>query len=182
MRLGNRLMIASMLAAMSLFGFGRPAQVETQRVNLRPWTLLVSKDRFTGAVTCLAQGRHMSIQDDVVLFDLGPRQDTAAAVYKLDGGAARKTLASVPAGMLPRAVLDRTPLDNPSNGLVALPLASVSGVRRVDIRANARTQPVGFDLSGVPALLKAEAAHGCAGAGHGVAVVRMDAAPGAAKP
>jgi hypothetical protein len=168
-------MIAAMLAV-SLFGFGRPAQVETQRVNLRPWTLVVSKDRFTGAVTCLAQGRHMMIQDGVVLFDLGARQDTSGAVYKLDGGAARATLASVPAGMLPRAVIDRTPLDNPSNGLVALPLASFDGVRRVDIRANARSQPVGFDMTGVPALLKAEAAHGCAGPGRGVAVVQMDAA------
>ncbi len=69
--------------------------------------------------------------------------------------------------------MDRTPLDNPSDGLVAVPLAAVVGVAHIDIRANAKTRPVGFDLTGLPAVLKAQAAQGCTAA-HDPALVQLD--------
>jgi hypothetical protein len=62
-----------------------------------------------------------------------------------------------------RAIIDRTPLDNPSNGLAAITLASLIGFGHVDIRANPNTAPVGFELKGLDAALKVEAAQGCGG-------------------
>jgi hypothetical protein len=134
----------------------------------------VSKDQFTGHVACRVKGRHLTVQNGVVVFDLGAHTDTSAAVYRLDRGPAHADLASLPPSLNWGSVLDRTPLDNPSDGLVAVPLAAFVGVAHIDIRANAKTQPVGFDLTGLPAVLKAAAAQGCADTGHDPTLVQLN--------
>ena len=152
-------MFASTILAFALFG--QPHQVEAKRVAVKPLTLIVSRDRFTGKVSCVAKGRGLIVQDGVAVFDLGARVDTARAAYKLDRGQAQTTLAPLPRG-LDQALIDRTPLENPSNGLVALPVSALTGAGRVDIRANPNTAPVGFDTAVFKRVLDAEAAQGCA--------------------
>jgi len=164
-------MMLSMMLALHLPSFTQQPQVESKRIDVRPWTVVVSRDHFTGAVKCLVKGRHLTIQDAVAVFDLGPHADTSSAAYRLDRGPARSDRDSLPAS-LDGALVDRTPLDNPSDGLVAVSLTSLAGVSHVDIRANAKTAPVGFDMKGLEAALKVEAAQGCASPGGALALLQ----------
>lgn len=151
-----------LMLALHLPFLTQASQVQIRTIDAKPWRVVVAQDRFTGAVRCSALGRHVILQDGVVVFDLGAHTDTKTAVYRIDRGPARSDIASPPQSLDQRLV-DRTPLDNPSNGLVSVPLDVLMGARQVDVRANPNSRPTTFDMTGLDQALKIEVKQACAG-------------------
>lgn len=154
-------MIAPSLIAMALFGLSQPSTVQTRTVHLRPWTIAIRSDRFTGVATCTAMTRGVHVKDGLAVFELGSTVDTSNALYRLDLGPARLARG---ADIAERTAYDsgRTDnLGNPSSGRVVLPIALLNGVRRVDIRGEDPHHVATFDVSALAKALAAETAAGC---------------------
>jgi hypothetical protein len=171
-------MIASSLIAMALFGLSQPSTVQTRTLHLRPWAISVRSDRFTGVTTCTARMGRVHIMGGLAIFDLGPSVDTSDAIYRLDLGAAHLARGGDIAERVAYDSERRGSLTNPSGGRVALPLSILTGVRRVDIRAEDPHHVVTFDISALPKVLASEAAAGCQPDAHAPAIP-VSAAPAA---
>jgi hypothetical protein len=154
-------MFSAIAALVGLLGFGAPGQTEERRFDVQGWRVTVSQDRFTGGVACRATRSDMSLSPSVIVFKLGRHVDTSNAVYRLDLGTAYSVV-DQPVDLEVRHEIEvDAPLENPSAGVVALPLSQLAGVRRVDIRANLKSAPRAFDVSGVPAVLQFERTEAC---------------------
>jgi hypothetical protein len=154
-------MFSAIAALVGLLGLGQHGQIEERRFNVHGWRITVAQDRFTGGFACRAVNRGMSLSADTVVFKFGRHVDTSNAVYRLDLGPAY-SLVDQPANReLRHAVEVSAPLENPSAGVVALPVPQLAGVKRVDIRPNVETTPRAFDVSGLPAALQFEQSHAC---------------------
>jgi hypothetical protein len=154
-------MFSAIAALVGLFGLGPQGPIEEQRLDLQGWRITVSQDRFTGAVSCRAARRDMSLTATAVVFRFGRHVDTSKAVYRLDEGPAY-AVADEPVNQDLRHIAEvGAPLENPSAGFVALPVARLASIKRVDIRPNIKSPPQSFDVSGVPAVLRLEQAKSC---------------------
>ncbi len=154
-------MLTPSLIAMALFGLTQPSTVRTRFVHVSPWTVAVRADRFTGSTTCSAHMRGVHLEGPVATFELGRSVDASDALYRLDLGPARFVHALPVTEQVSAYIRPSDSLSNPSGGRVVLPLTSLAGVKRVDIRPEPTRSVATFDLSGLPAVLRAEAAAGC---------------------
>jgi hypothetical protein len=152
----------SVAAALAGFlGLGQPGQIETKRFNVQAWRVTVSTDRFTGSVSCRAVNRGMSLSSGAVVFRFGRHVDTSRAAYRLDLGPAY-SVSDQPVNQELRHIVEvDAPLENPSAGVVALPVAVLAGVGRVDIRPNVSSASQRFDVKSLPTVLKFERDHAC---------------------
>jgi hypothetical protein len=146
-------MFSAVAVLIGLLGLGQPGQIEAKQFNIQGWQVTVSRDRFTGSVTCRATDRGMSLSSDAIVFKFGRHVDTSKAFYRLDLGPAY--------AVADQPVEIDAPLENPSAGAVALPVALLAGVTRVDIRPNALSPSQSFDVKSVPAVLQFEREHAC---------------------
>jgi hypothetical protein len=154
-------MLPAIAALVGFLGLAPPGQIAERRFDVQGWRITVSQDRFTGAVACRAVHRGMSLSANTLVFRFGRNVDTSKAVYRLDLGPAYSVV-DQPADEDVRHMVEvEAPLGNPSAGFVALPVSQLAGVRRVDIRANVKSAPQSFDVSGLTAALQLEAAQAC---------------------
>jgi hypothetical protein len=154
-------MIAPSLIAMALFGLNYPSTVQTRTLHVRPWAITVRSDRFTGVAACTAHMGGVQVKDGLAAFELGRSVDASNAVYRLDLGAPHLARGEDIAGRVAYDSGRTGSLSNPSGGRVVLPLSILSGVQRVDIRAEDPHHVATFNLSALPRVLAAEAAAGC---------------------
>lgn len=126
--------------------FHRPGQLATRVHHLRPWTLVVSRDTFTDAVTCSLSGRRMRYRPGALIFHLGDGLETTHAVFRADDGAptpvSRAFHQLEAKGYFPR----RGWIDRVTGGDVALPPEMLAGASRLWIRASPRRAPAVFDI------------------------------------
>jgi hypothetical protein len=147
--------MTSLLLALLLFGSHGP---EIHRYGVKPWTLTVSRDRFTGAVTCTAKARGARLDGDLLTFDTGRYVEIAEAVYRLDGGPALKLSALASDGDR-RESFHFDP--NRDGRLVFFKASDLGGVQRLYVRPDGKAGVVTFDLAALPKLLETEKGAGC---------------------
>jgi hypothetical protein len=103
----------------------------------------------------------MSATAGAVIFKFGRHVDTSNAVYRLNFGPAYAVGDLMINQDLRRIVEVDAPLENPSSGVVAVPVSRLTGISQVSIRPNVHMAPQTFDVSALPAVLQLEASQGC---------------------
>lgn len=153
-------MFAAILA-FQLFGLGHHAGQQVQRYSVKPWIITKTYDPLSRETDCVISGPGpLTVYNSTVVVDLGPYTDTSRAVFAAPGGPPQPARANWPVD-LPRPIVDRTPAGNPSDGLVLLPLAAVSGADRLEVRRQPKAHKVKLDLRGLAAARTAALGLGC---------------------
>jgi hypothetical protein len=161
---------AALLLAISFFGHGLPLHlhgpskahrtVSVQKIG--GWKLTVRRDTFVGAAACrLTRGR-AAYEQGAVTISLPPATDTAAAVYRIDGGAPRAAAADQMAIASLGLPVWRDDLDNPSGGLVRIPAARLTGAGLVQIETRLGGRVWRVPVANLGAALAAAKTAGCA--------------------
>jgi hypothetical protein len=154
----------SLLALLGLPLFGRNPEVH----DIGRWRLDAHRDAFTGQTLCtLTRGGTgpggIEYTHHALVLHLSPKTDTSAALYRLDQGpvyAVKTDQADLAKLGFP---LHADDLDNPSAGLVRIPIARVVGARVVSVDYSVGRRVVVFKIDGLAAALDAAAAAGCVG-------------------
>ncbi len=115
------------------------------------WTLDIAGYPFAGGQGCRLYRRGIHYERSALVFHLPPRTDTAAAVYRIDGGPPRAARDDQAALARLGFLLENDALDNPSGGLVRVPEALLAGAAEIRIAAWPGARPVAFDLAGFAA-------------------------------
>ena len=152
-----------MLAAafLGLVLFGHPQVRETTR-HIGGWTLRIDKDSFTGKASCWIGKQDIEFQRDTLVFHLGRETDTGDAWFRIDDGAVRSVRETMLDDERRGLYRDGGPLENPSAGLVALPVPDLAGARRVAIRPSSAHLPRIFNVAHLADVLSAADHAGCA--------------------
>ncbi|HLY80199.1 MAG TPA: hypothetical protein VKQ70_12530 [Caulobacteraceae bacterium] len=140
-------MIAAAFLALHLFD---SIQTTTVHRHVRGWSVTARSDKFTKGVTCSVDNGRMEFRDDVLIFHLGRRAVTTDAVFRVDGGAVRSVHEATYDDQRRGYVRRGGPLENPSDGDVALPSFYVAGAKYVYIRPWRTASIRWFDVSGFP--------------------------------
>jgi hypothetical protein len=125
------------------------------------WTLNVRVDSFSTGHVCKLSRPGAEYRRQAVVFHLSPNVDTSQAVYRIDAGAPRAvrddqvTLARL------GFALNNDDLDNPSGGLVRIPVDQLLGAAAVRIETTAFGRARKFDIAGLKPALAAAGAAGC---------------------
>ncbi|HEX4179304.1 MAG TPA: hypothetical protein VHY32_00785 [Caulobacteraceae bacterium] len=154
-------MLAAVALALSMLGSGDDAQISARSLKVGDWTAVVRSDRFTGEITCSLKAHAISFHRDTLVFNLGREIDSSQAFFRIDGGPARSVREPQLQNETHGFFLDSGPVDNPSGGRVALPLALVQDAKQVMIRASPRHPPRIFDLARFSEALSAAKTAGC---------------------
>jgi len=137
---------------------GKAAEVS----HVDGWTVRAHVDRFTGARTCVLSRGRIDFERRALVFHLPAKIDTAAALYRIDGaapvgvGADEAELAGL------GFALHTDDLDNPSGGIVRIPIHRLASATEVQIEAAPGRAPVKFKIGGLSAALDAARHAGCA--------------------
>jgi hypothetical protein len=161
-------MIPALVLALDLFGhypiFGPPQTASVQR-HTGGWDIELTRDLFTGDVACAIRKGPVQFQNDVLIFHLGPYEDTYAADFRIDGGPARSVREATYEDQRRGFFRNGGPLANPSDGEVALPSYYAANATRVWVRASPGHAPAAFDVSHFPEALTLARSMGCPGIG-----------------
>ena len=154
------------LALAALFGIHMPSlhapwphAAEVSRVE--GWTLKARLDRFSGERSCTLSRGRIDYQRQALVFHMAAGANTVAARYRIDGAApvpARADEAEL-AGL--GFALHNDDLDNPSGGLVRIPVHRLTSAGEVQIEAAPGRTPVKFKIGGLSAALQAAHGAGC---------------------
>jgi hypothetical protein len=137
------------------------AKPSLRRTRIGQWTLVVRRDRFSGATNCELRARAMSYARGVVTFRFGRGVQTYDAIYRVDDGPAvswrvnAMTLAST------GALAQSDDLANPSGGRVVTPLSVLSGAQTITIRPALGKKPHTFKVADLPSAMAAAEAADC---------------------
>jgi hypothetical protein len=155
-------MIVSSRASLLLLAlFGAPQQ-KIDHVRLGPWSIERAQDRFTGLVSCKATRGALTLVDELGVIHLGARHDVSQSLYRLDDGPVQ-SIGLVPENDVYHAHSIRdAPYDNPSAGIIAIPIADLKDHQVLWIRIDDHRSPVRVLLSGLAAAEAQESAMGCA--------------------
>ena len=147
--------MTSLFLALLLFGSHGP---EVHRYTVKPWVLTVSRDRFTGAVSCTAKARDAELHGDRLTFDLGRYVEITEADYRLDAGPAQK-LSSLRSDGDYRESFHFDP--GRDGHLVFFKTADLAGAQRLYVRPANKAAVISFDVAALPKLIEAETGQGC---------------------
>lgn len=131
------------------------------RPDLGGWHLRVRRDRFTGEVSCRLADRGATYERGAVVFHLAPTVDTSAAVYRIDWGAPFHASDDAPELAHMGFALHLDELDNPSGGLVRVPVRKLVGARLVSIEPRPNGGNVRYKINGLSAALSVADHTGC---------------------
>ena len=147
--------MTSLFLALLLFGSHGP---EVHKYTVKPWVLTVSRDRFTGAVSCTAKARGARLDGDRLTFDLGRYVEISEADYRIDSGAAQKL-----SGLTSDGDYRQSFHFDPSRDghLVFFKIADLAGAQRLDVRPATKAAVASFDVAALPKLIEAEHSQGC---------------------
>jgi hypothetical protein len=148
-----------LIAALSVGGASLAA---IQKFSVGPgWVLSVHKHVFSGTTQCKLQKGRASYGRDAVVFDLGRRVDTADAIYRIDDGAPMRSRDDQMIIAERGFSLTSDSLDNPSAGLVRIPVERLQSAQVVRIEAQDNDHPMTFRISGLSAALVQSRGAGC---------------------
>jgi hypothetical protein len=154
---------AAALALLGILPFsGGGADMTVEQVRLGEWRLVVSHDRFNGAVVCEIHKPSMTYRRGLLVFEFDHHEDTANAEFRVQNGPARPIVAVATEAAGLGAQFGSDNLRNPSNGVVNIPLAALGGASHVAIRPNIGAKPRSFDLTGLDQAIVAAHGRGCA--------------------
>ena len=159
-------LILSMVAALASpfsFGHGRTAgEIQTTISRVQGWRIEMRRDRFLDTSSCRLRRGPMTLDRGVMVFHFPRAVDTAAADFRIDGGAAQ-SVGAVGVEVAGHGVaLTGDNLRYPGDGRVAIPVRLLRSAQVVAIRPNAGRRHRTFDLTGLNAALEASQRQGCA--------------------
>ena len=131
-----------------------PTRIQTHVYGFDRWRLRVAQDPFARTVTCKLHRRDAEVRRGRLVWSLGSRVDTHAAVWRIDGGEPRV--------QGPRDLPASANLDNPSDGRIVAPVALLDGAHDLAARANPHTRVRTLPLAGLTPALAAAARLNCA--------------------
>jgi hypothetical protein len=167
------MLTAAVLAGVTIFGqqinlpswkTPHPLEFGPERVrnySVGKWRLEMRTDKFTGELACRLKARGMSYANHAVTFHFQGFVDTNNAVYRVDGGPARKFADARWALVKGGTMLNRGPSSNPMAGDVPVPADEVMGARAVSVRANQDWGVRHYDVRGLPQALDVARQQGC---------------------
>ncbi|MCC7266011.1 MAG: hypothetical protein IT546_01585 [Caulobacteraceae bacterium] len=167
------MLTAAVLAGVTLFGqqITLPSWKTPHRLDFGPervrnysvgkWRLETRTDKFTGELACRLKARGMSYANHAVTFHFQGFVDTANAVYRIDGGPARKFADARWELVKGGTMLNRGPSSSPMAGDVPVPANEVMGASAVSVRANKNWGVRHYDVRGLPRALDMAKEQGC---------------------
>ena len=138
-------------------------RVARHRTEMGAWRLDVATNPFSGTVVCRLRDRHGQAvyQQGAIGFRFRGGWDVAKAVYRLDGGPPRLWRNDLPELLRLGTPIDTGGIDNPTQGIVWIPLSRLGGVNAITIQPRPdRAQRV-FHIGGFRGLYEAAIARGC---------------------
>lgn len=143
------------------------AQTVTHTYAEPSWKMAITRDRFTGEVRCRvyqgpARRPWVVYARQSLAFRFVPRLSTLQAAYRVDGGTARPWTGVYPTLVQQGAGPSGASLENPTGGLVILPLSAFAGGHTVVIRPTPRARPRAFLVDGLTDVLANARQQGCA--------------------
>jgi hypothetical protein len=128
-----------LVVSLSLLAVAHPANAAHQNSIVRQhagqWRLTFEIDSFSGRTACSLNARHLSFERGALLVHLPRRVDTMNAVYRLDGGPPIIAASDEPRLARMGFSLRLDNLNNPSGGLVRIPLDRIGGASRLEVKA-----------------------------------------------
>ena len=157
--------LAAASALSLIWPFGQ-SQTATKEFRLPEWKIATYKDRFTGEVRCrVYQGtvRHPEItySSRTVAFHFRTSTNTIEAAFRLDSGPVKAWRLEYPKLVKLGVQLEGDSLENPTGGLVVLPIEDVANVHTVTIRPTPKSSPKTFGIDGLSDAVANAIAHGC---------------------
>lgn len=132
------------------------------------WVMTIQTDGFTGKVRCrlvfpktLFQGR-ITYAQKTLGFELGESENTLKAWYRIGNQPAKPWQDLYPALVGEKVPLGRGSLENPTNGVVLIPIEEIGNAQLVSIRVDENSPVKRFKLSGFTKSLAVAKVNGCA--------------------
>lgn len=166
MRVASGLFLAGLClsaSAAALPFFPKHPRIARHRTEMGEWRLDMSTNPFSGSVVCRLRDRHGQAfyQQGAIGFRFRAGWDVSNAVYRLEEGAPISWRNDLPELVRLGTPIDTGGIDNPTRGIVWIPLSQLEGVNAITIQPRPdRTQRT-FRLSGFRGLYEEAAARGC---------------------
>lgn len=152
-----------LLVLQLLVGAGIGSARTVDRYAANGWQLTIRHDAFADRVSCTLRShdRRILFQPGAVGFRFRRRRDTLGAIYRIDGGAPRRWQDAYPQLITNGVDVEGPGLDDPTDGVVWVPIDELRGTRIVAVRANGRHDGRIFALRGFEAMRDAAQRLGC---------------------
>lgn len=153
-------------ATASLMICPTPASAKTirqGRVAIGDWRLDISRDSFSGYVSCrLWQAHRRAIyRGGAVGFRFPSRLSVSAATYRINGGELRRWRDDIPELVALNSPIDSGTMTRPYNGVVWIPWRLLAAANSVTIQPASGVTPRTFHLAGIRGLRATALARGC---------------------
>ena len=151
-----RLALAALLFLPWLHGDGAHT-----RARFGDWVLDIQQDRFGARTSCKLSAPHLNYLRRALVIHVGKNIDTNSAAYRIDGQA--PVWARWDAMALARLgfAVESGGLDNPSDGLVTIPLARLTSAHMIAVRPRPGDEPRLYKIDGLARALDKAASLGC---------------------
>jgi hypothetical protein len=148
--------------------YGQPVKI--RRYAQDGWTLEIRRDRFSERTICRLSGRNLAYQPGALGFATRARLGVADAWYRIDNGAPRSWRDLYPKLYADGIQIETGGIEDPTRGIVWLPLAVVQGARevRIETEARGRRRISRFRLRSFAVMYEASLRLGCSSDGFAV--------------
>jgi hypothetical protein len=116
----------------NLFG-GQPSPVSTTRYAEAGWRLEIRRDTFSDRTGCRLSADRMLYQQGAIGFATGSHRGLSDTWFRIDGASARRWREVYPDLLASNVAIETGGLDDPTGGVVWLPLDLVANARDVSI-------------------------------------------------
>lgn len=164
--MGGTYLLAAASLLSGLWPFHHERQTVTERYVIPEWHVEATRDKFTHAMQCrVYQGTRkkpsISYYHDTLVFRFARKLNTTQAAFQVDSGEVRPWTAVYPDIIDTGARVAGRSMDNPTDGLVMLPVSALQQAQTVTIRPTPKRRPKRFAIGGFADALRAGVAQGC---------------------
>jgi hypothetical protein len=133
------------------------------RTEAGDWRLDISRNQFSQDVVCRLRSRNRRAvySGGAVGFKFPRRWNVHEAVYRLDSGAPRAWRNDLPELLRLRTPVDTGGMDNPSSGIVWIPMRLLADANSVVIEPRLDRRPQAFHFRGLKGLYDLAVEAGC---------------------
>jgi len=156
------LFLAAAILPATAASAGTPVTVRQYAIG--QWTIAVRRNGFSQQIVCQLRGPHIRFQRGAVGFDTHTDRGVSDAWYRIDGAAARPWRDRYPMLVEQDVSIESGGLDDPTRGIVWLPLADLARAHTVIVQVRARGGHVRlkrFSLKGLAYMHDAATRLGC---------------------